>query len=178
MAEPSTIARPYAEALFRIADASGKLVDWAAMLGMLAQVAASERVRAALSDPSLSAPKVTGLFLSVLSGNLTAECENFVRVLAENRRLDVLPEIRAQFDALKNEREGVVEADIYSALELDQAQMADLVARLEKHTGRTVKAKLSLDRELIGGVKVVIGDKVIDASARAQLEALANVLRA
>jgi len=178
MAEPSTIARPYAEALFRIADASGKLGDWAAMLAMLAQVAASERVRAALSDPGLSAPKVTGLFLAVLSGNLSAECENFVRLLAENRRLDVLPEIGAQFDALKNEREGVVEADIYSALELDQAQLADLVARLEKHTGRTVKAKLRLDRELIGGLKVVIGDKVIEASARAQLEALENVLRA
>ncbi len=177
MAEPSTIARPYAEAAFRLADEAGKLAEWSAMLAALAQVAASERVQAALGDPNLPAPKLAGVFLGILGGKLSAACENFVRVLAENRRLEVLAEIRAQFEVLRNEREGVVEADVYSALELEPAQMADLVARLEKHTGRKVKAKLSLDRELIGGVKVVIGDKVIDASARAQLTALANALR-
>lgn len=178
MAEPSTIARPYAEAIFALAAEAGRLAEWSAMLGALAQVAASKRVQAALSDPNLPTPRLAGIIVGVLAGQLSAECENFVRVLAENRRLDVLPEIQSQYDALKNEREGVVEAYIYSALELDAAQMADLIARLEKHTGRKVKARLSVDRELIGGVKVVIGDKVIDASARARLTALANALRA
>lgn len=178
MAEPSTIARPYAEAVFRLADAAGKLAEWSATLGALAQVARNERVRAALSDPNLPPAKVAGLFISILAGKLSGEAENLVRVLAENRRLDVLDEVRAQFDALRNEREGVIEAEIQSAFPLENAQLADLVARLEKKTGRKVKARVRLDRELIGGVRVVMGDKVIDASVRAQLGALQSALKA
>ena len=178
MAEPSTIARPYAEAAFKIADAQGKLADWSAVLGNLAAVAADARVRAAIGDPNLSSAKVAGLFISILAGKLSGEAENFVRVLAENGRLDVLAEIRSQYEALKNAREGVVEAEIHTAFEMDQAQLSDLVARLEKNTGRKVRAKVSVDKSLIGGVKVVLGDKVIDGSARAQLGALENALKA
>jgi F-type H+-transporting ATPase subunit delta len=87
-------------------------------------------------------------------------------------------EIRTHFDALKNEREGTVEAEVYTAFELNPAQVADLVARLEKKTGRKVKTRVSIDKALIGGVKIVIGDKVIDGSARAQLGALENALKA
>jgi F-type H+-transporting ATPase subunit delta len=179
MAEPSTIARPYAKAVFRLADAGGKLAEWAAMLAALAQVSEHERVRAAIGDPNLPAAKVAGagLFLSILAGKLSGDCENFVRVLADNGRLELLPEIRSQFAALKNEREGVLEADIASAFELGEAQLADLVARLEKKTGRKVRASVRVDKELIGGVKVAIGDKVIDASARAQLAALEAALK-
>ena len=146
MAEPSTIARPYAEAAFRLADAQGKLADWSATLANLSAVAADARVRAAIGDPNLPAAKVAGLFISILAGKLTGEAENFVRVLAENDRLDVLAEIRAQYEALKNEREGVVEAEVYTAFEMDQAQVADLVSRLEKKTGRKVKARVSVDK--------------------------------
>ena len=177
MAEPSTIARPYAEAAFKLADAQGKLADWSAALGNLAAVAADGRVRAAIGDPNLSAAQVAGLLLAILAGKLSGEAENFVRVLAENGRLDVVQDIHAQFQALRNEREGTVEAEVISAFELDQAQIADLVARLEKKTGRKVKAKVSVDKSLIGGVKVVIGDKVIDGSARAQLGALEIALK-
>ena len=178
MAEPSTIARPYAEAAFKLADAQGKLADWSAALGNLAAVAADARVRAAVSDPNLSAAKVAGLFIAILQGKLSGEEENFVRVLAENGRLEVLEEIRDQFEVLKNEREGVVEAEVLSAFEMDPAQTADLIARLEKKTGRKVRAKVSVDRSLIGGVKIVIGDKVIDGTARAQLGALETALKA
>jgi F-type H+-transporting ATPase subunit delta len=177
LAEPSTIARPYAEAAFKLADAQGKLAEWSVTLANLSAVAADARVRAAIGDPNLSAAKVAGLVISVLAGKLTGESENFVRVLAENGRLDVLAEIRAQYEALKNEREGVVEAEVQSAFELDAAQVADLVARLEKKTGRKVKARVSVDKSLIGGVKIVIGDKVIDGSARAQLAALETALK-
>ena len=177
MAEPSTIARPYAEAAFKLAEAQGKLAEWSVALANLAGVAADARVRAAVGDPNLSAPKVAGMFIAILAGKLSAEAENFVRVLAENGRLDVLGEIRGQFEALKNEREGVVEAEVYSAFEMDAAQTADLVARLEKKTGRKVRAKVSVDKSLIGGVKIVIGDKVIDGSARAQLAALETALK-
>jgi F-type H+-transporting ATPase subunit delta len=178
VAEPSTIARPYAEAAFKLADAQGRLAEWSAALANLAAVSADERVRAVAGDPGLSAGKVAGLFISILAGKLTGEMENFVRVLADNGRLDVVAEIRAQFEALKNEREGVVEAEVISAFDLDAAQVADLVGRLEKKSGRKVKAKVSVDKSLIGGVKVVIGDKVIDGSARAQLTALEIALKA
>ena len=178
MAEPSTIARPYAEAAFRLADAQGKLAEWSAALANLSAVAADARVRSAIGDPSLSDAKVAGLFISILAGKLSGETENFVRVLAENGRLGVVTEIRTHFEALKNEREGTVEAEVYTAFEMDQAQVADLVSRLEKKTGRKVRARVSVDKSLIGGVKVVIGDKVIDGSARAQLGALENALKA
>ena len=177
MAEPSTIARPYAEAAFKLADAQGKLADWSAALANLAAVAADARVQGAIGDPNLSAAKVAGLFISILTGKLTGETENFVRVLAENGRLGVLGEIRAQYEALKNEREGMVEVEVHTAFEMDAAQVADLVARIEKKTGRKVKARVSVDKALIGGVKVVIGDKVIDGSARAQLAALETALK-
>jgi F-type H+-transporting ATPase subunit delta len=177
VAEPSTIARPYAEAAFKLADSQGKLADWSAALGNLAAVAADARVRAAVGDPNLSPAKVAGLFLSILAGRLSGEAENFVRVLAENGRLDVVQEIHVQYQALRNEREGVVEAEVISAFDMDQAQVADLVGRLEKKTGRKVRAKVSVDKSLIGGVKVVIGDKVIDGSARAQLGALEVALK-
>jgi F-type H+-transporting ATPase subunit delta len=178
MAEPSTVARPYAEAAFRLADGGNALVKWSEMLTALAAVSQDERVRRAVADPKLSDAQVAGLFISILSGRLTGEAENFLRVLTENKRLELLPEIRAQFEALKNEREGVVEAEVHSAFELTEAQIADLVQRLEKRTGRKVRTQVYLDQALIGGVKVVLGDKVIDASVRAQLGALETALKA
>ncbi len=178
MAEPSTVARPYAEAAFKLADAAGMLGKWSEMLAALALVAHDARVRAAVADPNLTDAKAAGLFISILSGRLSGEAENFLRVLAENGRLELLPEIRGQFEALKNEREGVLEAEVHSALELSSAQLADLVQRLEKKTGRKVRAKLEIDQELIAGVRIVLGDKVIDGSARAQLGALETALKA
>lgn len=178
MAEPITVARPYAEAVFRLADDAGKLAEWSDMLAALAQVSGDGRVQAAMGDPNFPATKVSGLFISILSGRLTGECENLVRVLAENHRLALLAEIRDQFEALKNEREGVVEAEIESAFELQAAQLADLTARLEKHTGRKVRVRVNVEKELIGGVRIRIGDQVIDASARAQLAALESALKA
>lgn len=178
MAEPSTIARPYAEAVFGLADQAGKLAEWSAALADLAAVAADARVQVVIGDPNQSVAKIAGLFLAILGGRLPDDAENFIRVLAENGRLDVLGEIRAQFEALKNEREGVLEAEVISAFEMDNAQVADLVARLEKHAGKKVKAHISVDKELIGGVKVVLGDKVLDGSARAQLGALEIALKA
>lgn len=178
MAEPSTIARPYAEAVFRLADGAGKLAEWSTTLAMLEQVADNERVRTGMADPNLSSAKVAGLFISILAGKLSGDAENFVRVMAENRRLELLGDVRAQYEALKNAREGVIEADVQSAFELTDAQLAELVSALEKRTGRKVKAQVRLDKSLIGGVRIVMGDKVIDGSARAQLGALESALKA
>ena len=178
MAEPSTVARPYAEAAFRLADETRALGKWLEMLADLALVGDDARVRAAAADPNLSDAQAAGLFISILSGRLSGDAENFVRVLAENGRLELLPEIRAQFETLKDEREGVLEAEVHSAFELSEAQVADLVQRLEKKTGRKVRTKVKVDKELIAGVRVVLGDQVIDGSARAQLGALEAALKA
>jgi F-type H+-transporting ATPase subunit delta len=178
MAEPSTVARPYAEAAFKLADEGNALAKWSEMLASLALVAQDARVRASMSDPNLSDDQVAGIFIAILAGKLSAEGENFVRVLAHNKRLELLALIREQFEALKNEREGVVLAEVQSAFELTEAQVADLVQRLEKKTGRKVRTRVQLDKELIGGVKVLLGDKVIDGSARAQLAALETALKA
>jgi F-type H+-transporting ATPase subunit delta len=178
MAEPSTVARPYADAAFRLAEADNALAKWSDMLGALAAVAQDERVGAAMSDPNRSDAQVAGVFIGILQGRLSGAAENFVRVLAENKRLELLPLIHEQFEALKDEREGVVEAEVQSAFELTAAQVADLVQRLEKKTGRKVRTRLQLNRELIGGVRILLGDKVIDGSARAQLEALETALKA
>lgn len=177
MAEISTLARPYAEAVFRIADASGKLGEWSDTLSNLATVAADPTIAAAIDDPNVSSAKVAGLFIHVLSGQLTGEGENLVRVLAENRRLELLPEIAKQYRSLKNDREGVVEAQIASAFALSDAQLAELVGQIEARTGKRVNAQVSIDPELIAGVRIVIGDKVIDGSARAQLTALEAALK-
>ena len=178
MAEPSTVARPYAEAAFRLASGDNALPKWSGMIGSLAQVAEDPRVRAAIANPAFSDAQAAGVFISILGGKLDGPAENFVRVLAENNRLELLPEIHLQFEVLKNEREGVVEAEVYSAFELTDAQVADLAQRLEKRTGRKVRTKIEVDKSLIGGVKIVIGDKVIDGSARGQLAALENALKA
>src|SRR5688572_9030080 len=127
MAEPSTIARPYAEAVFRLADSGDKLGAWSDMLANLSKVAVDPGVAAILKDPNLSSAKAAGTLIGILSGQLSAEAENLVRVLADNRRLEVLPEIATQFEVLKNEREGVVEAEIVSALPLENGQLEALV---------------------------------------------------
>jgi len=177
MAEPTTVARPYAEAIFRLAQESGSLAKWSEMLADLAKVASDPRIRAAMNDPNLPTAKVAGMLLAVLAGRLSAEADNVVRVLAENRRLELLAEIASQFEALKYEDEGIVQAEIVSAFPLDQAQLQTLVAHLESNTGKRVKPLVSTDSELIAGVRVTIGDKVIDGTARAQLEALAAALK-
>jgi F-type H+-transporting ATPase subunit delta len=177
VAEPSTVARPYAEAAFRLADEAGELGKWSEMLAALALVADDARVQAAVADPNRSDAQAAGLFISILAGRLNGEAENFLRVLAQNGRLELLPQIRAQFEALKNEREGVLEAEVHSAFELSDAQVAELAQRLEKKTGRKIRAKLHIDKELIAGVRIVVGDKVIDGSARAQLGALETALK-
>jgi F-type H+-transporting ATPase subunit delta len=100
MAEPSTVARPYAEAAFRLADGADALGKWSEMLGALALVADDARVRAAVAEPGKSDAQAAGVFIGILSGRLSGEAENFLRVLAENGRLELLPEIRAQFETL------------------------------------------------------------------------------
>jgi F-type H+-transporting ATPase subunit delta len=178
MAEIATLARPYAEAVFRLADASGTLAAWSGTLRILAQAAAHPDMQECMSKYALTHAQLQELFLSLAPGEMSAEANNFVNLLIENDRLAALPEICSLFEELKNAREGVVDAQIISAFELEGAQLASLVADLERRFKRRINPQVSIDRDLIGGVRVAVGDEVIDASVRGKLNAMAAGLLA
>jgi F-type H+-transporting ATPase subunit delta len=175
MAENVTIARPYAEAIFALADTGGALGRWSQTLAVMAAVAANPELRAASGDPNLSADQVYGLFAGAC-GDLATEAQNLVHVLIENGRLVSLPEIRAIYEELKNAREGVVEAFITSAYPLDSDQLSTLVAELEQRFKRKVRPQVNVDAALIGGVRMQVGDEVIDGSVRGKLAVMAVAL--
>ena len=177
MAELSTIARPYAEALFGVARAdSAGLAGWAELVSELAQAAAHPDVRAAVTDPHLDHAQRIDLFSAVLKSPLNAAGRNFVKLLVDNDRLLLLPEIASQFLWLKNRHEGSADAEIISAFDLTAAQVADLVAGLEKKFGVKIKPTVRVDASLIGGVRVLVGDQVLDTSVRARLSELRDAL--
>ncbi|MBE0614967.1 MAG: F0F1 ATP synthase subunit delta [Burkholderiales bacterium] len=178
MAETATLARPYAEAVFRLADAGAALSAWSDTLRNLAQVAAHPDMQECLAKFDLTASQLQELFLSLCSNELSAEAKNFVQLLIEYDRLTLLPEIFDQFETLKNEREGVVDAQITTAFALESAQLASLVADLEKRFKRKINPQVNVDTDLIGGVRVVVGDEVIDGSVRGKLNAMAAGLLA
>ena len=175
MAETATIARPYAEAVFKVADGEGKLADWAEVLDRLAAVASDPAVSALVGDPNVTPDQLYGVIAGA-TGDLPVEAQNLLRVLIENARVAVLPEVRQSFEVLKNEREGVVDAEIASAFPLDDGQLAALVQELEARFKRKVNPHVAVDRELIGGVKVAVGDEVIDGSVRGKLAVMAAAL--
>lgn len=176
MAENVTVARPYAEAAFGLAKAGGALPVWQAALERMAAAVTDPRMVECIADPRVSPAALTELFLGV-AGELDTEQRNFARILIDNRRLDVLPEISALFADLKNTQEGVRKAVVSSAFPLDAAQLKNLVADLEGKFGCKVKANVELAPELIGGVRIALGDQVIDASVRGKLNAMAVSLK-
>ena len=176
MAEPVTIARPYAEAVFKLANESNALAVWSDAIANIDGVVADSRVQACISDPKVSAQQLEGLVLGVVGDKLSGDARNFVQVLVQNGRLDLMPLIRAHFEALKREKEGVLEAKIISALPMSDAQVKALVAQLEAKYQRKVIAQVETDASLIGGVKIVVGDKVIDGTVRGKLDAMAAAL--
>jgi F-type H+-transporting ATPase subunit delta len=176
MAENVTVARPYAEAAFELAKSGGALAAWKSALERMAAAAADAQMVECIADPRVSPAALAELFLGV-AGDLSAEQRNFASVLVDNRRLEVLPEISALFAELKNAQEGTREAIVSSAFALDDGQVKNLVADLERKFGCKVKASVELAPELIGGVRIALGDQVIDASVRGKLNAMAVSLK-
>jgi F-type H+-transporting ATPase subunit delta len=176
MAEPTTVARPYAEAVFKLAEQAGTLAQWSLMLAAMAQVARHPDMLALIGDPKVSDTQRSGIFLALCGEGVTPEAKNFVQLLLENRRLQLLPEIAQLFDDQKNEREGVVDAQISTAFELDAGQLQSLVADLERRFKRRVNPQVRVDRSLIGGAKIVVGDTVIDGSVRGKLADMSAAL--
>jgi F-type H+-transporting ATPase subunit delta len=177
MAETATIARPYAEAVFGLADKTGTLAKWSQVLAAMALAAAQPEVRALIGDPKVREDQLYGLFASLAGVDIPAEAQNLVRVLIANDRLTLLPEIRELYEQARHEREGVVEADIRTAFPMANGQLESLVADLERRFKRKVQAKVMVDPELIGGVRIAVGDEVIDGSVRGKLADMASALK-
>jgi F-type H+-transporting ATPase subunit delta len=163
MAELATIARPYAEALFKAvgADDAKALAN---QLEVVGQVAGNAQLRQFADSPKVTAAQVFDLVVSVAKVTLSPKVANLLSVVIENGRLVALPEVAAQFRALVNA------STVYSAFALDAAQLAEVVATLEKRFGRKLNATVVVDESLIGGIRVVVGDEVLDASVKARLE--------
>lgn len=178
MSENSTVARPYAEAVFDLAQSAGELDRWSEMLAFAAAVAGDDAVRALDANPRVGRDQLEGLVLDICGERLNEHARNMVRLLIENDRFAVLPEIAAHFEALKAEAQRIVNAVVTSAFELDEAQKTRLAAALEKKLGRKVELETRTDGSLIGGVVVKAGDTVIDGSIRGRLRALATHLNA
>ena len=178
MAELATIARPYAEALFK-ADGVGDQAAFATELQALADVAGQAELRQFADNPKVQA----GAVFDVIVGSLKAiafapAVQNLLRAVVENGRLSALPEIASQYRSLVNAQSGVSDATVYSAFPIDGTQLSDVVGALEKRFNRKLNASVVVEPELIGGIRVVVGDEVLDTSVKARLEQMKVALTA
>lgn len=177
MAEAVTIARPYAVAIYRLAKEKGAQARWSDMLAFASAIAADPQMQALDDDPNVFASEVERLFLSVAGDKLDAAGGNLVRLLVENGRLSLLGEITRLYEDLRAQDEGVVDAEITAAVKPADAQVSMLVAQLENKFKRKVVPHVNVDPEMIGGVKIVVGDTVIDASVKGRLQEMAYTLK-
>ncbi len=174
--ELTTCARPYARAAFEHARQAGQLSEWARMLLLCANVARQDSVDLLLNKPSLTGEQQADAFLAICEGSLSSEVENFIRVLSENRRIPLLPEIHTLFEQLKAEEERSLDVSVTSAFPLTEDQLSALAKKVENRLGRSVKLNTQIDKDLIGGVIIKAGDLVIDGSLRARLTKLADAM--
>ena len=176
MAELATIARPYAEALFQVsrADLSGTQ----AWLDGLANAAGNNELLQFAANPKVNASQVFHIVTSVLKNPLPERGTNFLRTVIDNGRVDALPEVAAQFRTLVNRQSGSSDATVYSAFPMDDAALQGLGASLEKRFGRKLHLTVQQDETLIGGIRVVVGDEVLDTSVKARLEQMKAALTA
>jgi F-type H+-transporting ATPase subunit delta len=182
MADQSTIARPYAKALFDVASAGGKLGAWSEALNAAAAVLADPNAKRVLASPSLDEAKRADFIRAMSVGLKGADLfedshgKALLALLAENDRLDVLPEIAAQFDVLKTQAENKVKVKFISATAADPEVVKQVAQSLQKRLGREVEMELEVDAALIGGAIIRAEDMVIDGSVRSRLEKLAHTL--
>jgi len=178
MAEKSTIARPYAQAAFDLAKDSNDLKSWSEMLQFLAAVIKDDAMAAMIHNPKFQTQDLIDIVLKITGDRLNKSAQNFVRVVAANKRLNVLPEIAEIYEAHRANEEGTIDAEVISAFELSDAQKKNLVDGLKKRLGREINLSTKIDESLIGGSIVRAGDMVIDGSVTGQLEKLAHKLTA
>ena len=176
MAEKSTIARPYARAAFDIAQEKGDLKAWSDMLQLIAAVASDAVMADMIGNPSIEREKVVTIMLDVCADKLNDAAKNFVKVLAENGRLNIAIEIAQGYEAHRAEAEKTVEAEVTSAFPLSDTQITLMTDALKKRLGREVNLVTKVDDSIVGGAIIRAGDLVIDGSVSGKLEKLANTL--
>lgn len=176
MSEAITIARPYAQAAFEEAQKLADLKGWSEALLSLAEAVYHPEVRAVVTSPRVAKAQLENLMEGLLGGQVKNQMRNFIRTLVDNQRLLVLPEIAATFEALRAEAEKTVNVVVDSAFELSAAQQEKIVSSLKARLGREIKLVCKVNKELLGGVVIRAGDKVIDGSARTRLSEMANAL--
>jgi len=176
MAEIATIARPYAEALFK-AQATD-LAGAATWIDELAAIAQNAQLLEFADSPKVSDAQLFDLISGVVKTTLPQAGQNFLRLVIENRRLAAVPEIALQFRALKNAQSGTADATVFSAFPIDAAALADLSTTLEKSFARKLNLRVEIDVSLLGGIRVVVGDEVLDTSVKARLEQMKAALTA
>ena len=177
MAELATIARPYAEALYQVAR-QHDVKAWGQQLDALAQVAAAPELRQFADHPKATPEQVYVVTTQTAKVELAEGVQNFLRTVIANGRLSALPAVAAQFHVLANAAAGVADALIYSAFPIDAAQLADVKAALEKRFARKLEAQVVLEPSLIGGIRAVVGDEVLDTSVKHRLERMKVALTA
>lgn len=178
MSEISTIARPYAKAVFDLADQDKNYDKWSDALSLIGTIVADENVQSLVDDPFVDKARLADLIKGVCGDNVDDQARSLVDTLIDNGRLNAIDAISTRYEELRAEAESVVETQIESALPLDDAQLEKLNATLEKHFGRKVKLTTSVNEDLIGGILIRAGDTVIDGSVRTKLEKLASTIRA
>ena len=178
MAEISTIARPYAVAAFKLAKQQKALAKWSEMLSFATAVGNDAQLSAYIADPKVDSNVLQETFLKVCGDKLNVNGQNLIKTLVEYGRLSILPAITSAFEELKAQDEGTLDAQIIAAAKPSAAEVKDLVKRLEAKFGKKVEATVVVDPDIIGGIKIIVGDTVIDASVKAQLQNLAYSLSA
>ena len=178
MAEISTIARPYAVAAYKLGKEQKALAKWSEMLGFATAVANNAQMQAYIQDPKVVSSDLQAAFLKVCGEKLNENAQNLIKVLVEYGRLSILPAITSAFEELKAQDEGVLDAQIIAAAKISDKEVKDLVKRLETKFGKKITASVTVDPEIICGIKIVVGDTVIDASVKGQLQNLAYALTA
>jgi len=176
MSELNTVARPYAQAAFDLAREANALATWSEMLGFAAAVSADSAMRAAIDSPNLLVTEQAELFIQVCGEQIDDQGANFVKLLAENRRLTLFPEIAELYEALRAEAEGTLEATVISAKPMSDAQQQEMASALKARFNREVVLHVEVDESIVGGAIIRAGDTVIDGSVRGKLEKFAHAL--
>ena len=176
MAELATIARPYAEAVFRLAKQGDTLQAWSDALNLITTIHRDPQMQAAMANPKVTSADIERLLLAICGERIDGVARNLIQLLVHNRRLSVVAEIGALFEQLKLQDEGKLDAKISSAFPMDDAQRNQVVDLLASRFKRKINATVTVDPDLIGGIKVEVGDKVWDASVRGRLQSMAVTL--
>ena len=176
MAEKMTVARPYARAVFEIARDDDTLAGWSTLLERGSLALADERVQGLIGNPAVSREALASLFIDICGDSAGAHGANFLKLLAENSRLAWLPEIATEYESLRAEAENIVDVQVTSAVELDDAQRDSFASALQKRFGRDVRLHCDTDEKLLGGAIIRAGDLVIDGSLSGRLQRLAGAV--